>query len=409
MDFGALPPEVNSARMYAGAGSAPLTSAASAWSRLAAEFNAAATAYDRVATRLASDDWTGPASASMANAASSYVTWLNSAAADAEQAASHARAAASAYETAFAATVPPSLIAENRSRLASLVASNVVGQNTPAIAAAEAQYGEMWAQDAAAMYSYAAHSAVASKVTPFTSPQQTTSPAGQAAQAAAVTQATSSAGQSQTSRLISSIPNALQSLASPTSSSTSSATSSTSGLDEILSNLYSAFGLKYTAGAPIANLLAPWTTYVGPVQSSFAIPHFATGFINSSVALSKALAPATAAAKAVGDGAKAAAGLPAAAGPLGGLLGGGAPISASLGNAASAGRLSVPSTWAGPRPALTPASPLPINSISAEPEVGSAGNLLGGMPLAGIGADTAGRGPRYGFRPTVMARPPFAG
>ena len=34
VDFGALPPEVNSARMYAGAGSTSLTTAASAWSAL---------------------------------------------------------------------------------------------------------------------------------------------------------------------------------------------------------------------------------------------------------------------------------------------------------------------------------------------------------------------------------------
>lgn len=402
MDFGALPPEVNSVRMYTGTGAYPLTAAASAWNRLAAEFNSAATAYDRVATRLAGDDWIGPASVSMAKAAASYVTWLNSAAANAEQAASHARAAASAYETAFSATVPPDLIVENRARLASLVASNVLGQNTPAIATAEAQYGEMWAQDAAAMYGYAGHSAAASKVTPFGSPQPSTNPAGQAAQAAAVTQAAGTAGESRTSQALSSVPSALQSLASPTSAAASSATSNS--LDGFLSDLYGAFGLKYTEGAPIANLLAPWTTYVAPVQSSIAIAHFSTGAINSSVALSKALAPA--AAKAIDDGAKAAAGLPSAAG----LPGGGTPISAGVGGAASVGKLSVPSTWAAPSPtALNSAAPLPISSIGAEPEVGGAGNLLGGMPLAGAGAGAAASGPRYGFKPTVMARPPFAG
>ncbi len=31
MDFGALPPEINSARMYAGPGSGPMLAAASAW------------------------------------------------------------------------------------------------------------------------------------------------------------------------------------------------------------------------------------------------------------------------------------------------------------------------------------------------------------------------------------------
>ena len=53
-------------------------------------------------------------------------------------------------------TVPPPVIAANRTQLASLTATNIFGQNTPAIAANEAQYGEMWAQDAAAMYGYAA-------------------------------------------------------------------------------------------------------------------------------------------------------------------------------------------------------------------------------------------------------------
>ncbi|MBI2693689.1 PE/PPE C-terminal domain-containing protein, partial [Mycobacterium nebraskense] len=54
---------------------------------------------------------------------------------------------------------------------------------------------------------------------------------------------------------------------------------------------------------------------------------------------------------------------------------------------------------------------IPVSAISAAPEAaGGPGNLLGGMPLAGMGTGThAGAGPRYGFRPTVMARPPFAG
>ncbi|WP_197079906.1 PE/PPE C-terminal domain-containing protein, partial [Mycobacterium haemophilum] len=99
-------------------------------------------------------------------------------------------------------------------------------------------------------------------------------------------------------------------------------------------------------------------------------------------------------------------------GGLGGLLGGGGgggPISAGLGNAASVGRLSVPSVWSGPLPGAHAPAPLPISTINAAPESGGAGNLLGGMPLAGMGAGAAGSGPRYGFRPTVMARPPFAG
>ena len=42
MDFGALPPEINSARMYAGPGSESMLAAATAWNGLAAELHSAA-------------------------------------------------------------------------------------------------------------------------------------------------------------------------------------------------------------------------------------------------------------------------------------------------------------------------------------------------------------------------------
>lgn len=99
-----------------------------------------------------------------------YLAWLSTTAAQAEQVANQARAAAAAYETAFAAMVPPPVIAANRALLMSLIATNILGQNTPAITATEAHYGEMWAQDAAAMYSYAGSSAAAATLTPFTPP-----------------------------------------------------------------------------------------------------------------------------------------------------------------------------------------------------------------------------------------------
>ena len=66
------------------------------------------------------------------------------------------------------------MIAANRAQLASLVATNLLGQNTPAIAATEVHYAEMWAQDAAAMYGYAGSSAAATQVPPFTPRRQRT-------------------------------------------------------------------------------------------------------------------------------------------------------------------------------------------------------------------------------------------
>jgi PPE-repeat protein len=116
----------------------------------------------------------------MAAAAAPFAAWM-SAAAQAEQTAAQAEAAAAAYAAAFVATVPPPLIAANRAQLMALIATNFLGQNTPAIAATEAHYVEMWAQDAAAMYAYAGSSAMATQLTPFSRPQQSTNAGGPAA------------------------------------------------------------------------------------------------------------------------------------------------------------------------------------------------------------------------------------
>ena len=127
MDFGALPPEVNSARIYAGPGSGPMLAAASAWDVLAAELGSAASTYSSVVTSLAEGSWLGPASASMAAAATPYVEWMSTTATQAEETGYQARAAAAAFEAAFAMTVPPAEVAANRAQLAALVATNRPG------------------------------------------------------------------------------------------------------------------------------------------------------------------------------------------------------------------------------------------------------------------------------------------
>ncbi|MFZ1164966.1 PPE family protein [Mycobacterium sp.] len=189
MDFSVLPPEINSARMYSGPGSGPLMAAATAWDELATELGSTADSYSSVISGLTGAEWLGPSSASMAAAAAPYATWMSTTAAQAEQAAAQAMAAASAYEAAFAMTVPPPVIAANRSLTMMLIATNILGQNTAAIAANEAQYAEMWAQDSAAMQGYAADSEASTTLRPFTAPPQTTNPAGLAGQAGTVAQA----------------------------------------------------------------------------------------------------------------------------------------------------------------------------------------------------------------------------
>ncbi|MEK1220831.1 PE/PPE C-terminal domain-containing protein, partial [Mycobacterium ulcerans] len=84
-----------------------------------------------------------------------------------------------------------------------------------------------------------------------------------------------------------------------------------------------------------------------------------------------------------------------------------------LGNASALGKLSVPPSWPGSGldvpPSVSAGGPL-ASDIVNPPEASAPGSLLGGMPLAGgPGGAAAGAGPRYGFRVTVMARPPFAG
>ncbi len=106
----------------------------------------------------------------MAAAATPQIAWLTSTAEQAAQTGAQAVAAASAYEAAFLATVPPPVIEANRALLAGLLATNFLGQNTAAIAATEAQYLEFWAQDAAAMYGYSGASAAAAEL-PTLTPQ----------------------------------------------------------------------------------------------------------------------------------------------------------------------------------------------------------------------------------------------
>ncbi|WP_156766724.1 PPE family protein, partial [Mycobacterium sp. E2327] len=154
LDFSWLPPEINSARISRGAGSGPLFSAASAWDALASDLSGAASSFNSVVTGLTGGPWTGPSSAAMAAAAAPYVGWLSSAAAQAAAAAGQARVAATAFESALAATVPPAAVTANRQQFMALIAANTLGQNTPAIAMTEFEYLEMWAQDVAAMLSY---------------------------------------------------------------------------------------------------------------------------------------------------------------------------------------------------------------------------------------------------------------
>ena len=405
MDYGALPPEINSGRMYSGPGSTPLRSASAAWNLLAAELDSAANQYQATINVLADDDWRGPTSATMAAAVAPYISWMATTGAQAEQAATQASAAAAAYETAFALTVPPPQIATNRAQLAMLVATNVIGQNTPAIAANEALYGEMWAQDAAAMYGYAGSSATAATVKPFTQPPETSNPAAQATQGSAVTQAqsagTGTGVQSQLQQLISNVPTSLNQLTSPMSAATNAAASPGSALTDFLDFLDGADG--NSIGTFLNSSLVN-----GFVSAGYISPAIITPAITSGLADINSLQPSV-------ESAPGGAGVTSMVKPSPPPMPAAVPsvgVSVNTSGSTLVGRLSVPPAWTAAaqvanHSGVTYAGGGWTNAVG--PTGGGTNAVPAGMPgmpgAAGGKSGGFGHGPRYGNRLTVMGRP----
>jgi PPE-repeat protein len=403
-DFGAFPPEVNSARMYAGPGSASMLAAATAWNGLASELRLQAANYSSIISNLIGEGWQGQASTAMASAVAPYTAWMNATAVQAEETAGQATAAATAYEAAYGMTVPPPVIGANRAQLASLVATNVLGQNAPAIAATEVHYGQMWAQDAAAMYGYAAQSSAATKVPSFTTAPQTTAPGALGGQAAATSQATGASTQATLSQLTSAVPNTLQGMASPTTS-TSSSTSALSELEGLLSGGSSGnsqLDSFWSAWGPDANV---WNTLtstgaINPLQAAQIVT--SAGFLGPGAMAGgegmRGLSPLGMAAG-LGSGTSGMSG-------VAGLGAAGSSISAGAGQAGSIGSLSVPPNWTAPAPsAATPTAPgLGSTPLTAPPEVAA------GVP--GVAPSGAAVGARAGATGGIMdnrflIRPPM--
>nr|WP_281253066.1 PPE family protein [Mycobacterium terramassiliense] len=400
-ELGMLPPEVTSAMIYAGPGSGSMMAAAAAWNGIAAELTSAALGYDQIITQLSSEEWMGPASASMASAAQPYVQWMTTTAGQAEEAAAQAQNAAAAYETVLASVVPPPLIALNRTELSQAMATNVLGQNNGIISQLEAQYQEFWAQNAAAMYSYAGQSAAAAKVTPYQNAPAVANPA-----AAAVTQSAAPAASIQQTlqSYLTQIQSTLGLLSTPTGTST--LVSQFQASNPLLQELWFLVSGQTVLPTNMGTFLGGYSNYASFFYNTEGLPYFSVGMGNFGVQMAKTVGAIG------GAAAPAAAAVPKGLPGLGGLLGGGAGAAAHLGSATSIGKLSVPVSWTGATGAVAPhASAIPVSSISAAPEAAAGpGNLLGGMPLAGAGAGaSSGAGPRYGFRPTVMARPPLGG
>ncbi|WP_079087751.1 PPE family protein, partial [Mycobacterium tuberculosis] len=323
-------------------------------------------------------------------AASPYVAWMSVTAGQAQLTAAQVRVAAAAYETAYRLTVPPPVIAENRTELMTLTATNLLGQNTPAIEANQAAYSQMWGQDAEAMYGYAATAATATEaLLPFEDAPLITNPGGLLEQAVAVEEAIDTAAANQ---LMNNVPQALQQLAQPAQGVVPS----------------SKLGGLWTAVSPH---LSPLSNVSSIANNHMSMMGTGVSMTNTLHSMLKGLAPAAAAQAvqtAAQNGVRAMSSLGSSLGSSG--LGGG--VAANLGRAASVGSLSVPQAWAAANQAVTPAArALPLTSLTSAAERGP-GQMLGGLPVGQMGARAGGGLSgvlRVPPRPYVMPHSPAAG
>lgn len=397
--------------MYTGAGSGPMLAAAAAWDALAGELQAVAASYGAVVASLTDGPWQGPSAAAMAAAATPQITWLNSAAEKAALAGSQAAAAASAYEAAFLATVPPPVVEANRALLATLLATNFLGQNTAAIAATEAQYLEMWAQDAAAMYGYSGASAAATSLPPLTPQAVATSLSGLGAQVNAQFNALNSAA---AAAGLHEIPKALSQMAGVTNTPPWLANPQAAlGLtghtwnatgDGIVVNGMLGDVVEGMTGSATLDASTPFDTYirlVSPMRLTTTALKDLDGLFHSAF---------PAAAKAAEGAAKAAEGAAAAVAPTFGS-GFGNALGGIVGGASKVGAMSVPASWVS-TPAANPIT-VALNGMSGAAAAEPATAAFGGLPMvpgAGAGRSVANFAtPRYGFKPTMVVQPPSGG
>ncbi|MFW3112753.1 PPE family protein [Mycobacterium haemophilum DSM 44634] len=148
-----IPPEENARRLNAGPGPAALAAASAAWDHLADELDTAADGIEGALTTL-TEAWQSAAATQMTQAAAPYLVWLRDAADRAGLTARLAAHARMAYRRADYLMVSPREIAANIAWRKQLHQTNQLGQNTHAIAIAEADYQQYWTRNATAMENY---------------------------------------------------------------------------------------------------------------------------------------------------------------------------------------------------------------------------------------------------------------
>lgn len=150
-----LTPEVNAIRLTTGPGATAMVPVIAGYQAAGITHMQQGAQMLSTAAVTATGSWQGHGGTAMMAAAVPKSEWQIEAGAHAEKAGALIGQAAGAHATAVAATIPHPVVIANRIREATLQATNIIGQNTPAIAQADVEYGEYWSQNAAAMTSYA--------------------------------------------------------------------------------------------------------------------------------------------------------------------------------------------------------------------------------------------------------------
>lgn len=256
------PPEVNSGRWEAGTGPETWLAASAVWTSFA-EIVATATAslMGEIATMTGST-LTGMTSVSMLTSSVPFFGWLAHMEATALMHSVACATVAESWGTCTAGIIPLPVVNQNRITEASLVASNIFGQNSPAIAELDREYGQFWAQDGASMMSYDSAVTVATMPKFVSPPPPLANLAGGASQLADnAAQTAAQAGQS-----ASSLGSEMSSIGETSSQAASQSSSSMGEMSSLMQAPAQAVSSLGQAANP-SSLMQPAQSLMQPFQS----------------------------------------------------------------------------------------------------------------------------------------------
>lgn len=176
-EWGADPPEVNSAGFWFGPGASTFVAAAENLVSVAAGLIANLGGQEAINAALAMS-WPDPTGALAVLAKVPLMLWQAAAAGQIEAQAAVIHQVALAFESLKAATPTPGEIGENQVEHGTLQAHNFLGMLTPAIIANRANYGRMWVTSASNKYAYAAASMPMQALPPLPPPPPATTGGG---------------------------------------------------------------------------------------------------------------------------------------------------------------------------------------------------------------------------------------